>query len=121
MQTVQKDETTFDDLCGDATFFREESTNVGIERDDWGLLDGHVLARVLHFLRSDIRSLVFVSLACKHWRAAVSFYKDVSRQIDLSSLGPNCTDSIFLKIMVNFTFLSYSGNLQFCLFLPGLM
>jgi len=70
-------------------------------------LDGHVLARVFHFLRSDIKSLAFVSLTCKHWRAAVGFYKDISRQIDLSSLGPNCTDSILLNIMVGFLCLAF--------------
>jgi hypothetical protein len=73
----------------------------------WGLLDGHVLARVFHFLRLDMKSLAFVSLTCKHWRAAVGFYKDMSKQIDLSSLGPNCTDSILLNVMVGFLCLAF--------------
>ncbi|KAM4103737.1 hypothetical protein ACJW30_06G100700 [Castanea mollissima] len=99
MQTIPRDESTFDDLCGDATFYKEESPNSETEMGSWGLLDGCVLARVFHFLRSDIKSLTSVSSTCKHWRAAVSFYKDISRQIDLSSLGPICTDAILLSIM----------------------
>ncbi|KAG2717108.1 hypothetical protein I3843_03G159300 [Carya illinoinensis] len=97
MHTI-KDESTFDDLCSDALFYREENENSGSEMGSWGLLDGHVLARVFHFLRSDIKSLAFISLTCKHWRAAASFYKDISRHIDLSTLGPNCSDSILLNI-----------------------
>ena len=104
MQTIPKEESTFDDLCGDATFYNEERPNTETEMRSWGLLDGCVLARVFHFLRSDMKSLALVSLTCKHWRAVVSFYKDISRQIDLSSLGPNCIDSILLSIMVCFTF-----------------
>ncbi|KAJ7981346.1 histone-lysine N-methyltransferase ATXR3 [Quillaja saponaria] len=98
-QTVQKEESTFEDLCGDTTFFREENANTDSDLGSWGLLDGHMLARVFHFLRSDIKSLVFASLTCKHWRAALMFYKDISRQVDLSSLGHTCTDSIFWNIM----------------------
>lgn len=107
MQTIQKDEPTFEDLCGDATFYRKEGANSETEMGSWGFLDGHVLARVFHFLRSDIKALGFVSLTCKHWRAAVGFYKDISRQIDLSSLAPNCTDSILLNIMVGFLCLAF--------------
>ncbi|XP_015882645.3 histone-lysine N-methyltransferase ATXR3 [Ziziphus jujuba] len=99
VQTIQKEESTFDDLCGDSSFYCEESLTSVSEIGSWGLLDGHVLARVFHFLRSDVKSLYIASLTCKHWRAAVRFYKDISRQIDLSCLGPNCTDSIFLNIM----------------------
>lgn len=104
VQTVQKEESTFDDLCGDSSFYSEESLSSDSEMGSWGLLNGHVLARVFHFLGSDVKSLAIASLTCKHWRAAVRFYKDISRQIDLSCLGPNCTDSIFLNIMVGFTF-----------------
>ncbi|PON51932.1 F-box domain containing protein [Trema orientale] len=98
-QTLLKTESAFEDLCGDAPFCREESASSDSGLEEWGSLDGHVLARVFHFLRADMTSLAFASLTCKHWRAAVGFYRDISRHVDLSSLGPNCTDSIFLNIM----------------------
>ncbi|XVE49782.1 hypothetical protein DITRI_Ditri01bG0109500 [Diplodiscus trichospermus] len=94
-----KDEPAFEDLCGDASFDEQESACSITEMGNWGLLDGHVLARVFHFLKSDLKSLAFSSLTCQHWRAAVSFYKGVARQVDLSSLGPNCTDSVAWSIM----------------------
>ncbi|KAF9663308.1 hypothetical protein SADUNF_Sadunf17G0026700 [Salix dunnii] len=97
--TLHKDETTFEQLCGDTNFHREESMCSEIEAGSWGLLDGHTLARVFHFLRSDMKSLVFASLTCKKWRAAVSFYKGISIQVDLSSGPPNCTDLIMRSIM----------------------
>lgn len=95
----QKDEIAFEDLCGDATFDGEGCTS--LEEDSWGFLDGHILARIFHFLQSDLKSLSFASVTCKHWRSAVRFYKDISRQVDLSSLGPNCTNSTFMNIMVS--------------------
>ncbi|CAL9013842.1 unnamed protein product [Prunus brigantina] len=97
LQTVAKDESTFEDLCGDTSFNKEESMSP--EMGSWGLLDGQVLARVFHFLRLDMKSLALASLTCKHWRAAVRFYKDISRQVDMSSLGPSCTDSMIVNIM----------------------
>ncbi|KAJ1394446.1 Leucine-rich repeat domain superfamily [Sesbania bispinosa] len=99
MFTIEKDESTFEDLCGDATFPEEE---IGITESDvgsWGLLDGQILARIFHFLRSDFKSLVFASLTCKHWRAAARFYKEVSIQVNLSSLGHSCTDTMLWNIM----------------------
>lgn len=104
VQTVRKEELAFEDLCGDSSFHYEGGLKSNSEMGSWGLLEGHMLARVFHFLRSDVKSLALASLTCKHWRAAVRFYKDISRQIDLSCLGVNCTDSIFLNIMVGFTF-----------------
>ncbi|KAI9379093.1 hypothetical protein POPTR_017G041100v4 [Populus trichocarpa] len=97
--TLHKDETTFEQLCGDTNFHREESMCSEIEAGSWGLLDGHMLARVFHFLRSDMKSLVFASLTCKKWRSAVSFYKGISIQVDLSSGAPNCTDMMVRSIM----------------------
>ncbi|XP_057728916.1 histone-lysine N-methyltransferase ATXR3 [Arachis stenosperma] len=97
--TIEKDETTFEDLCGDATFIREAIGLTDSEVATWGLLDGHMLARIFHFLRSDLKSLVFASITCKHWRTAVRFYKEVSRHVNLSSLGHSCTDSMLLNIM----------------------
>lgn len=96
---AETDEFTFEDLCGDAAFSSEVSGNTVSEVGSWGLLDGHLLARVLHFLRSDLKSLVFVSMTCKNWRESVRFYKEVSRSIDLSSLGYSCTDSIVWNIV----------------------
>ncbi|XP_022952501.1 histone-lysine N-methyltransferase ATXR3-like isoform X1 [Cucurbita moschata] len=93
----QNDEIAFEDLCGDATFHGEGSTSLEVE--SWGFLDGHILARIFHFLQSDLKSLSFASVTCKHWRAAVRFYKDISRQVDLSTLGSNCTNSTFMNIM----------------------
>lgn len=100
LQSTRKDEPTFEDLCGDSTFLEQDSTCSVTEMGNWGLLDGHVLARVFHFLRSDMKSLAFASLTCKHWRAAVRFYKGITRQVDMSSVGPNCTDSVVWNIMV---------------------
>ncbi|KAG5242045.1 histone-lysine N-methyltransferase ATXR [Salix suchowensis] len=98
-ETSHKVQTTFEQLCGDSNFYREESMCSDIEAGSWGLLDGHTLARIFHFLKSDLKSLVFASLTCKHWRAAVSFYKGISIQVDLSSVGPNCTDLMVRNIM----------------------
>ncbi|XWS68524.1 hypothetical protein CRYUN_Cryun04dG0097900 [Craigia yunnanensis] len=99
LQSIRKDEPAFEDLCGDASFHEQESAYSFTEMGNWGLLDGHVLARVFHFLRSDMKSLAFASLTCNHWRSAVRFYKGITRQVDLSSLGPNCTDSVVWNIM----------------------
>ncbi|KAA8526466.1 hypothetical protein F0562_008331 [Nyssa sinensis] len=99
MEMVQKDEYMFDDLCGDAAFYEEDNASSENEMGSWGILDGHVLARVFHFLRADVKSLVSAALTCKHWRAVVKFYKDISRQVDLSSVAPNCTDSTLWNIM----------------------
>uniref|UniRef100_A0A2P2L1K1 SET domain-containing protein n=2 Tax=Rhizophora mucronata TaxID=61149 RepID=A0A2P2L1K1_RHIMU len=99
LQWAQKDETTFEELCGDASFHGEGRACSEPEMGGWGLLDGHVLARIFHFLRSDIKALAFASLTCKHWRAAVNFYKDISRQVNFSSVGPNCTDAMIWGVM----------------------
>lgn len=102
---AETDEFTFEDLCGDAAFSSEVSGNTVSEVGSWGLLDGHLFARVLHFLRSDLKSLVFVSMTCKNWRESVRFYKEVSRSIDLSSLGYSCTDSIVWNIVVGLAYI----------------
>ncbi|KAL7219013.1 hypothetical protein ACSBR2_012143 [Camellia fascicularis] len=94
-----QEECTFDDLCSDAIFHEEDNVGSEIENGSWGFLDGHVLARVFHFLRTDVKALVFAAATCKHWRAVFKFYKDISRQIDLSSVGPSCTDPMIWKIM----------------------
>ncbi|CAL5342484.1 unnamed protein product [Camellia sinensis] len=94
-----QEEWTFDDLCSNAIFHKEDNAGSQIESGSWGLLDGHLLARVFHFLRTDVKSLVFTALTCKHWRAVFKFHKEISRQVDLSSVGPNCTDSMIWKFM----------------------
>ncbi|KAK4381021.1 Histone-lysine N-methyltransferase ATXR3 [Sesamum angolense] len=97
--TIQNDECEFDDLCGDVTFRKGEAVDSEVERGSWDLLDGHVLARVFHFLRADIKSLSYAALTCKHWQSVVKFYKDVSRQVDFGAIAPNCSNSVVLKIM----------------------
>ncbi|XP_058006049.1 histone-lysine N-methyltransferase ATXR3 isoform X2 [Hevea brasiliensis] len=122
LHTIPNKEATFEELCDDATFHRESSACSATEFGSWGLLEGHTLARVFHFLRSDLKSLVFASLTCQHWRSAVSFYKDISRQVNLSQLGPNCTDSIISNIMngynkerINSMVLAGCTNITSCL------
>ncbi|KAK7257506.1 hypothetical protein RIF29_31531 [Crotalaria pallida] len=97
--TIEKGESSFEDLCGYATFSGEESVINDPEMGSWGFLDGHMLARVFHFLRSDLKSLVFASMTSKHWRASVRFYKEISRQVNLSCLGHSCIDSVMWNIM----------------------
>ncbi|CAA0808615.1 Histone-lysine N-methyltransferase ATXR3 [Striga hermonthica] len=91
-------ECQFDDLCGDVTFGGVELDSV-VERGSWDILDGHVLARVFHFLKADVKSLFYAALTCKHWRSVVTFYKDISRQVDFCTIAPRCSDSVVLKIM----------------------
>ncbi|KAK4437322.1 Histone-lysine N-methyltransferase ATXR3 [Sesamum alatum] len=97
--TFQNDGFEFDDLCGDVTFRKGHVVDAEVERGSWDLLDGHVLARVFHFLRADVKSLFYAALTCKHWRSVVKFYKDISRQVDFGTIAPTCSDSVVLKIM----------------------
>ncbi|CAH9076634.1 unnamed protein product [Cuscuta epithymum] len=97
--TLTRDECPFEVLCGDATFNKDLDTESQLERQSWGLLDGRVLSRVFHYLKADIRALVYAASACKHWNSVVKFYKDISRQVDLSSVSSQCTDSIMRSIM----------------------
>ena len=97
-----QEDCTFDDLCSDAIFPKEENAGSEVESMSWGLLDGHVLARVFHVLRTDVKSLLYAALTCKHWRAVCKFYKDISRQVDLSSVGSSCTDAMIRNIMVDY-------------------
>jgi len=102
---IENDESTLVALSGDVTFFTEESGVTVSNEGRWGLLDGRMLARVFHFLRSDLKSLVFASMTCKHWKASVRFYKEVSRNVNLSSLGHSCTDSILWDIVVGLVYI----------------
>ncbi|KAF8410930.1 hypothetical protein HHK36_003467 [Tetracentron sinense] len=97
--TGKKDDYMFDDLCGEATFDLESSASAEAETKSWDTMNGRILARVFHFLRADIKSLASSAATCKRWNAAVRSYQDISRQANLSSAGPHCTDSIFGNIM----------------------
>ncbi|KAK4486863.1 hypothetical protein RD792_006171 [Penstemon davidsonii] len=95
----RKDDCTFDDLCGDTTFSKEDEVDSEFESGSWDLLDGHVLARVFHFLKGDVKSLLYAALTCKHWRSVVKFYKGISRQVDFCAIAPNCSGPMILKMM----------------------
>ncbi|KAG5596928.1 hypothetical protein H5410_038160 [Solanum commersonii] len=99
ISVFQNDECQFDDLCGDETFNRETITTSGIKNGSWDLLDDRVLGRVFHFLKADVKSLVYASLTCKHWRSIVKIYKGISPQVDLLSVASSCTDSMMQTIM----------------------
>ncbi|XP_022845527.1 histone-lysine N-methyltransferase ATXR3-like [Olea europaea var. sylvestris] len=100
--TFMKDKCTFDDLCSNVTFCIGDEADSEIERGSWDLLDGHVLARVFHFLSADLKSLFNASLTCKHWQSVVKFYKNISKQVDFLAIAPYCTDAMILKIMNNY-------------------
>ncbi|KAK6134868.1 hypothetical protein DH2020_031409 [Rehmannia glutinosa] len=97
--TSQDDGCEFDDLCGNVSFSGGVEVDSGVERGSWDLLDGHILARVFHFLKADVKSLFYAALTCKHWRSVVKFYKDISRQVDFCAIAPKCSDSVILKLM----------------------
>ncbi|OVA11647.1 SET domain [Macleaya cordata] len=96
---AQKDDCSFNDLYGDATFGQENGMSSEAEMESWGLLSGRILMQIFHFLRADMKSLAFSAATCKRWNEAVKFYKGISRQVDLSPAGPNCTDSMFRETM----------------------
>lgn len=100
--SLQNNNCEFDELRADILFRNEDEDEIDpeLERGSWDLLDGNLLARIFHFLGADVKSLFYSALTCKHWRSVVKYYKDISRQIDFCAIGPNCSDSIFLKIMV---------------------
>ncbi|KAK1393240.1 histone-lysine N-methyltransferase ATXR3-like [Heracleum sosnowskyi] len=97
--TAVQNECLFEDLCKDVTFSKEDITGSEIGTACWGLLDGLVLARVFHSLRADLKSLVRAALTCKHWRSVSKVYKDICIQADLSSVAPNCTDTMIRSIL----------------------
>ncbi|KAL3645405.1 hypothetical protein CASFOL_010585 [Castilleja foliolosa] len=99
VRDVQNVECEFDDLCGDVTFSGGVAVDSVTERGSWDLLDGHILARVFHFLKADMKSLFYAALTCRHWRSVAMFYKDISRQVDFCTIAPKCSDSVILKIM----------------------
>ncbi|XP_074303506.1 histone-lysine N-methyltransferase ATXR3 isoform X2 [Silene latifolia] len=92
-------DVSFDDLCSNVAFCKEGDGHSETAVGSWGLLDGHILSRIFHFLRSDVKSLVFAASTCKHWRDSVGFYKNMSIRVDLSTVGANCSDSTVESIM----------------------
>nr|XP_017257593.1 PREDICTED: histone-lysine N-methyltransferase ATXR3 isoform X3 [Daucus carota subsp. sativus] len=96
---VQNDEFLFEDLCKDVTFPKEDKAGTKNEVGCWGLLEGLVLARVFHFLRDDLKSLVHAESTCKHWRCVSKLYKNLCVQADLSCVAPSCTDSVICSIL----------------------
>lgn len=98
--TTLKDTWSFDDICHDANFSQEQTVDSEVEKGSWVELEGQVLARVFHFLRADVKSFYNVGLTCKRWRSVLSSYKNVSRQVDFSSIAPICNDAVLWNIMV---------------------
>ncbi|XP_008793621.3 histone-lysine N-methyltransferase ATXR3-like [Phoenix dactylifera] len=95
----QKNDCSFDHLCGDAVFIEDNCIGSKTENESWGLLNGRILGRVFHFLKADMKSLISSAATCKHWNAVVKFYKNLCRHVDLSNAGSRCSDSMFLSIM----------------------
>lgn len=98
--TCGKNDLSFEDLWGERSL--DEEISMRCPGESWGMLNSHILARIFHFLRTDMKSLILSAATCKHWRAAVQSYKNICKQVDLSYLGSSCTDSIFQSIMVGF-------------------
>ncbi|XP_065013683.1 histone-lysine N-methyltransferase ATXR3-like isoform X1 [Musa acuminata AAA Group] len=94
----EKNDWSFEDLCGEADIFQDNATSQ-TENGSWGLLNGHILARVFHFLKGDMKSLLSSATTCKHWNASVNFYRSICRHVDLSSVGPKCTDTVLQSLM----------------------
>ena len=92
-----KDEWSFDDICGDGNFSEAEAE---YQNGIWADLGDRVLARIFHFLRADLKSFAIVASTCKHWRYVLKYYKQVSRQVDFSSIASNCNDASLWNIMV---------------------
>ncbi|KAL5976100.1 hypothetical protein ACLOJK_020430 [Asimina triloba] len=92
-------DSSFDDLCGDNSCVQEIISTPETEMESWGLLNAHILGRVFHHLRMDLKALATSAATCKCWNKAVKFYRDISKRVDFSSIGPNCTDSMFQNIM----------------------
>lgn len=97
----QKNDDSFEELCGAAVFADDSSKNSAKDGDSWGLLNGQILARVFHFLKSDTKALSSSAATCKRWNTAVKFYKQICRHVDVSSFGASCSDTMFRSIMVS--------------------
>ncbi|XP_051208058.1 histone-lysine N-methyltransferase ATXR3 isoform X1 [Lolium perenne] len=98
----KKDDWCFEDLCPEGALVEENSANSIAETESWGLLDGHVLARIFHFLRADVKSLISSAATCRLWNTTAKYYRNTCRFVDLSSVGLQCTDSVFRDIMAGY-------------------
>ncbi|AQK40850.1 Histone-lysine N-methyltransferase ATXR3, partial [Zea mays] len=98
----RKEDICFDELCDAEPSVDNDSLNPGAGNETWGLLNGHVLARIFHFMRADVKALISSAATCRSWNAAVKYYRNMCRFIDLSSVGPLCTDSVFCDIMAGY-------------------
>ena len=96
----RKEDICFEELCAGSTSVDDDSVNPSTENGSWGLLNGRVLARIFHFMRADVKSLISSAATCRSWNAAAKYYRNMCRFIDLSSVGALCTDSVFCDIMV---------------------
>lgn len=94
-----EEEYSFDDMSSDTNFNGEEGAGANFGTGTWNGLDGHVLARIFHFLRSDMKSLVNIGLTCRLWRSVLDCYKNISRKVDLSSIALSCNDAVLWNIM----------------------
>eukprot|EP01018_Ginkgo_biloba_P011217 Gb_22849 [translate_table: standard] len=65
----------------------------------WGMMDFRILERIFHFLGADLKSIAFIAATCKRWHNAIRVFKGKSGRIDLSSMGPECTDAMFQSFM----------------------
>lgn len=101
----RKEDICFEELCDGASSVHNDSVNPRAGNESWGLLNGHVLARIFHFMRADVKSLISSAATCRSWNAAAKYYRNMCRFIDLSSVGPLCTDSVFCDIMVCLAYL----------------
>lgn len=102
---------SFEELCDEGYF--KDNVTLETENGNWGLLSGRLLARVFHFLKSDMKSLLSSAVTCKHWNSAVNFYKNICRHANLSSIGPKCTDAAFQSIMVGLFSIIYFSSILF--------
>ncbi|KAG0503619.1 hypothetical protein HPP92_003691 [Vanilla planifolia] len=100
--SVPKNDCSFEELWTDSVFVDEHDKYNSAYDESWGFLSNHILARVFHFLKSDMNALTSSSVTCKRWNDAVKFYKSICRHVDLSAFGSNCSDNMFRSIMVGY-------------------
>lgn len=103
-----EEEYSFDEISSDTNFNGEERAGANIGTGNWDGLNGQVLARIFHFLRADMKSLVNVGLTCRLWRSVLHCYQNISRKVDLSSIALSCNDAVMWSMMVNFISTSFS-------------
>ncbi|WOK96446.1 histone-lysine N-methyltransferase ATXR3-like isoform X1 [Canna indica] len=95
----EKNDYLFEDLCSEADVFEDHTITSQTDNGGWGLLNCRILARIFHFIKSDMKSLVCSAATCKHWNTSVNIYRSICRHVDFSSAGPKCTDAVFHHLM----------------------